>query len=95
MFTPERILLWAPWMVLFMPLFGFIVLALLGGLAKKQGKQHGMMVIATSCVFVSLLLAAATVRSLLALPAGSRRAALRPAHPASQLDRRRRVSSSP
>ena len=70
MFTPERIVLWAPWMVLFMPLFGFIVLAFLGGLAKKQGKQQGMMVIATLCTFASFLLALATVRSLLALPAG-------------------------
>ncbi len=71
MFAPDRIVLWAPWMVLFMPLFGFIVLAFLGGLAKKQGKQQGMMWIAVGCVFVSFVLAAATVRSLLALPAGA------------------------
>ena len=70
MLTPERIVIWAPWMVLFMPLFGFITLAFLGGLAKKQGKQHGMMVIATACVFVSFVLALMSVRSLLALPAG-------------------------
>ena len=43
MFTPERIMIWAPWMVLFMPLIGFCILALLGGLAKRQGKQEGMM----------------------------------------------------
>ena len=70
MFAPDQIVLWAPWMVVFMPLFGFIVLAFLGGLAKKQGKQHGMMVIATACTFVSLSLALLTLRSLLALPAG-------------------------
>ena len=70
MFADERIVLWAPWMVLFMPLFGFITLAFLGGLAKRQGKQQGMMAIATGCVFVSFVLAVLTVRSLLALPAG-------------------------
>jgi NADH-quinone oxidoreductase subunit L len=71
MFSADAIVMWAPWMVLFMPLFGFVTLAFVGGLAKKQGKQHGMMVIATGCVFVSFLLAVATVRSLLALPAGN------------------------
>jgi NADH-quinone oxidoreductase subunit L len=71
MFAADAIVMWAPWMVLFMPLFGFVTLAFVGGLAKKQGKQHGMMVIATGCVFVSFLLAVATVRSLLALPAGN------------------------
>jgi NADH-quinone oxidoreductase subunit L len=70
MFTPERIVLWAPWMVLFMPLFGFTVLAFLGGLAKKQGNQKGMTVIATACVFASFGFALMSVRSLLALPAG-------------------------
>ena len=39
MFAPDQIVLWAPWMVVFMPLFGFIVLAFLGGLAKKQGQS--------------------------------------------------------
>ena len=68
MFAPDQILLWAPWMVLFMPLFGFIVLAFLGGLAKKQGKQQGMMVIATGCVFVSFILALAIFGALLGLP---------------------------
>ncbi|MEO5760764.1 MAG: NADH-quinone oxidoreductase subunit L [Vicinamibacteria bacterium] len=58
----------APWMVLFMPLFGFITLAFLGGLAKKQGKHQGMMAIATGCVFISFLLAALVMRSLLTLP---------------------------
>jgi|CXWL01.1.fsa_nt_gi NADH-quinone oxidoreductase subunit L len=71
MFAPDRMILWAPWMVLFMPLFGFIVLATFGGLAKKQGKQAGMMWIATACVFASLAFALGTVRSLLALPAGA------------------------
>ena len=70
MFTPERIALWAPWMVLMMPLFGFVVLAFFGGLAKKQGKEQGMMIISTSCVFVSFVLALATVRSVMSLPAG-------------------------
>jgi len=70
MFAPERIVMVAPWMVLFMPLFGFLVLAFFGGLAKKQGRQQGMMVIATSCVFVSFALALATVWGLMALPAG-------------------------
>jgi hypothetical protein len=51
MFAPDRIVLWAPWMVVLMPLFGFIVLAFLGGLAKKQGKEHGMMVMATACTW--------------------------------------------
>ena len=71
MFAPDRMIIWAPWMVLFMPLFGFIVLATFGGLAKKQGKQTGMMWIATACVFASLAFALVTVRSLLALPAGA------------------------
>ena len=71
MFAPDRIVLWAPWMVVFMPLFGFIVLAFLGGLAKKQGKQQGMMVIATACTFASFFLTLLTARSLLALPAGA------------------------
>ena len=71
MFAPDRVILWAPWMVLFMPLFGFVVLAFLGGLAKRQGKQQGMMVIATACVFVAFALALLTVRSLLALPGGA------------------------
>ncbi|MBK5256429.1 MAG: NADH-quinone oxidoreductase subunit L, partial [Vicinamibacteria bacterium] len=53
-----------------MPLFGFVVLAFIGGLAKKQGKHQGMMVIATGCVFVSFVLTLATLRSMLALPAG-------------------------
>jgi NADH:ubiquinone oxidoreductase subunit 5 (subunit L)/multisubunit Na+/H+ antiporter MnhA subunit len=70
MFTPERIMIWAPWMVIFMPLFGFIILAFLGGLAKKQGNQKGMMFIATGCVFASFIFAMMSVRSLLALPAG-------------------------
>ncbi len=70
MFAPDQIVLWAPWMVVFMPLFGFIVLAFIGGLAKKQGKEHGMMVIATACTFVSFALALLTARSLLTLPAG-------------------------
>ncbi len=69
MFTPDRIALWAPWMVLMMPLFGFAVLALFGGLAKKQGEEQGMTILATGCVFVSFVLTLATVRSLLALPA--------------------------
>ena len=70
MFAPDQIVLWAPWMVVFMPLFGFIVLAFLGGLAKKQGQQQGMMVLATVCTFASFFLALLTVRSLLSLPAG-------------------------
>ena len=53
MFAADRIVLWAPWMVLFMPLFGFTILAFLGGTAKKQGSEHGMMVLATGCTFTS------------------------------------------
>ena len=70
MFAPDQIVLWAPWMVVFMPLFGFIVLAFFGGLAKKQGQQQGMMVLATVSTFISFFLALLTVRSLLSLPAG-------------------------
>jgi NADH-quinone oxidoreductase subunit L len=70
MFAAERIVLWAPWMVVFMPLFGFVILAFLGGTAKKQGSQQGMMVLATACTFTSFFLALLTVRSLLFLPAG-------------------------
>jgi NADH-quinone oxidoreductase subunit L len=70
MFAAERIVLWAPWMVLFMPLFGFMILAFLGGTAKKQGSQAGMMALATGCTFASFFFALMTVRSLLALPAG-------------------------
>ena len=70
MFAAERIVLWAPWMVLFMPLFGFIILAFLGGTAKKQGSEKGMMVLATFCTFASFFFALITIRSLLSLPAG-------------------------
>ena len=49
MFASEQIVLWAPQMVLAMPLIGFVILAFLGGTAKKQGSQHGMMVLATFC----------------------------------------------
>ena len=70
MFAAERIVLWAPWMVLFMPLFGFIILAFLGGTANKQGSEKGMMVLATFCTFASFFFALVTIRSLLSLPAG-------------------------
>ena len=70
MMTPDRIVIWAPWMVLFMPLIGFTILAFLGGLAKRQGKQEGMMWIATSCVFASFVFALSSVSALLTLPAG-------------------------
>ena len=68
--TPDRIVIWAPWMVLFMPLIGFTILAFLGGLAKRQGKQQGMMALATFCVFASFAFAVASVWALLSLPAG-------------------------
>ena len=70
MFAAERIVLWAPWMVLFMPLFGFVILAFLGGTAKRQGSEKGMMVLATFCTFASFFFAVLTIRSLLSLPAG-------------------------
>jgi NADH-quinone oxidoreductase subunit L len=70
MFSPDRVVLWAPWMVLFMPLFGFITLAFLGGLAKKQGNQAGMMWIATACVFISFVCAVLTFRGLTGIEVG-------------------------
>ena len=70
MFAPDRVVLWAPWMVLFMPLFGFLILAFLGGIAKKQGSQAGMMALATGCTFASFFFALLTVKGLLGLPPG-------------------------
>src|SRR5262245_27693790 len=64
MFASEQIVLWAPQMVLAMPLFGFVILAFLGGTAKKQGSQHGMMVLATFCTFASFGFALLTVYNL-------------------------------
>jgi NADH-quinone oxidoreductase subunit L len=64
MFASEQIVLWAPQMVLAMPLFGFVILAFLGGTAKKQGSQHGMMVLATGCTFASFGFALLTVTNL-------------------------------
>ena len=68
MMSADRIVLWAPWMVLFMPLIGFTILAFVGGLAKRQGKQEGMMALATFCVFASFAFATACVWALFSRP---------------------------
>ena len=62
--------MWAPWMVLFMPLFGFTVLAFFGGLAKRQKQETGFMWLATACVFISFGPAVLSVKGLLGMPAG-------------------------
>src|SRR4030095_44666 len=56
-----------PFLVLMLPLFGFIVLALFGESIKRDGESHLAGYVASGTVVFSFLLAAWSVRSLLGL----------------------------
>lgn len=58
-----------PWLVLMMPLFGFIVLALFGGKGKELKQDSGFTLIACLCVLVSFMAAVGTFWGLHHMPA--------------------------
>jgi NADH-quinone oxidoreductase subunit L len=60
-----------PFLILFLPLGGFVVLALLGDLMKKQGEEDGAGIVACGTVLMSFGLAVWAVLRLYALPASS------------------------
>jgi NADH-quinone oxidoreductase subunit L len=60
-----------PFMILFLPLGGFTVLALLGDLMKKQGEEDGAGIVACGTVLGAFVLALWAVLRLYGLPASS------------------------
>jgi NADH-quinone oxidoreductase subunit L len=64
----ERPELHMPWMILFLPLAGFIVLWLFGDAMKRDKEENGAGYIACGTVLASFALSAWVVRSLLAMP---------------------------
>ena len=61
-----------PWLVLLLPLFGFVVLALFGDAIKREGQAKGAMLLACATVLGSFGLAVWTVRHIfLSAPVGA------------------------